>query len=88
MTTYAPPEPSMLRSYGNPYAEGYTPEQMMEAYAQGQRDMREAAAKVCADLEYTGWDGEYMKHGPETDANQEFRKCAAVIRLIRIKDLT
>ena len=48
---------------------------MREAFAAGQRDMREKAANVCADLEYTGWNGEYMKHGPETDANEEFRKC-------------
>ena len=62
----------------------YSATQMREAFAAGQRDMREKAANVCADLEYTGWDGEYMKYGPETDANQEFRKCAAVIRALPI----
>ena len=81
--TYQLPEPEPIHKFMSVY----TRQQLREAYAAGQRDMREAAAKVCTDIEYTGWKGEYMANGPETDANQEFRKCGKAIRALPIKTI-
>ena len=77
MTTYQLPEPYPNQHY-------YTAEQMQQAYKAGRESMREEAVKVCRACEYTGWNGEYMDYGPETNANEEIRRVESAIKGITL----
>ena len=85
--TYQLPEPTQLFCDAWFHSDEQIQTALRDAYVAGQRDMREAAAKVCTDIEYTGWKGEYMSHGPETDANEEFRKCGKAIQSLPIETI-